>query len=254
MSQALYHHNQLKAPRELTPQGVAAKFRELNKIIADLQQQMAEGRGLTGSATVQKQRMDMSGQRLSNVGRTRHDGDVPAVRELRDEALYARNGIHSTGRLILARGGVRTVTPAVAPNDLISLGQAARLIEEATGVIVGPAGTAGTTMLTLGVSYPQVVVTLVNGDNHDVSVGGRIFVRIEGPTADFAITGLGYPVDGRAIWLFNATPYVMTLADENPGSTESWRISTLIGQDMTMTGPGVVTMLYDTAASRWIVA
>lgn len=93
----------------------------------------------------------------------------------------------------------------------------------------------------------------VNGNNNDVNIGGAGFVRItSGPTAAFSVTGFTGGLDGRILYVYNATAENMTLADESSSSTAANRSKTNGGTAATV-GPGAATLIYDSGASRWIL-
>jgi hypothetical protein len=239
--------------RGFTEQDVRRSFGELHALVRDLQRQVAEARGLTAGAVVLGQHLDVQGNRLERVGPTRHEDDAPSVRELRAHALYARGGIHETDKLIFARAGVRTVTPAVAPNDLVTLGQVRRLVGDVGGTTAAVNARTGDTTVTPGGAWtwPQTAVTLANGLTSDWQVPGAVFLRIAGPTAAFAVGGLREVDDGRLVILQNTTAQVLTLVNEDAATPAAHRITTGAGGDVTMAGPGMTMLVYATQEARW---
>lgn len=253
---AIAHARRLSPPRTFDHKAINQTFEELNAIIRELQVQVAEARGVGVAPEVVTlgRHLDVQGNRLQNVGPTRAETDVPNVRELRNHALYARDGIHETDRLILAKGGVRTVTPAVAPNDLITLGEVQRLVAQA-GFGTTSSNASGSTVTTpdAGWAYPQANVTVTNGLTSDWTVPASVYLRITGPTAAFSLGGFQSVSDGRLLILQNATVQDLTLVDEDLATTATHRIQTGTGGDLVMSGLGTTQLLYSLADLRWIV-
>lgn len=96
-------------------------------------------------------------------------------------------------------------------------------------------------------------ITLSNGSNNDISVGGKSFAKITGPDAAFTITGIAGGQDGKVLILFNATIQNMTIANLSASSAAANRIVTMTGADRATTEDGTVTLIYDSDASKWLV-
>lgn len=96
---------------------------------------------------------------------------------------------------------------------------------------------------------------LANGDNSAVNISTNAFVKISsGPSAAFTIAGIAGGADGRQVTIYNALAYAMTIGNEDGAeATAANRILTLSGADYTTTTVGAVTLIYDAAASRWIL-
>jgi hypothetical protein len=92
-----------------------------------------------------------------------------------------------------------------------------------------------------------------NGNNNDISIGQRSFVRITGPTAAFTITGIAGGQDGKIVFLYNTTAQNMTIANESASSSAANRILTMSGANESTTTTGNVTLIYDATGQRWIV-
>lgn len=97
--------------------------------------------------------------------------------------------------------------------------------------------------------------TLATGNNAAVDLGNRTFCRIaSGPGAAFTINGIANGGDGQWHIIYNATGFNMTIAnDSGTDPTPANRIYTNTGADVSTTGNGCVTVIYDSSASRWIV-
>ena len=97
--------------------------------------------------------------------------------------------------------------------------------------------------------------SLANGNNAGLDFKTNSFVKIKaGPTAAFTINGISGGRDGRLLIIRNSTTQNMTIANESGvDATAANRILTDTGGDITSTGEGSVTLIYDSDASRWIV-
>ena len=90
---------------------------------------------------------------------------------------------------------------------------------------------------------------------------GASFVKVTGPAAPFAITGIGFippppfaePVDGHHIWIWNSTAQNMTMKNENVGSAAAARIHTLTGADVVLVGESLAEVIYVPSISRWLL-
>ena len=91
-------------------------------------------------------------------------------------------------------------------------------------------------------------VNLANGNNNDVAVPNATIVRVTGPTAPFAITGLTGGEAGRVLILFNDTDSTMTIRHESTASAAANRIITPTRDNVTCKA---ALLAYDGAAQRW---
>lgn len=96
---------------------------------------------------------------------------------------------------------------------------------------------------------PLSVITLANGDNNNVALQGGELVRIIGPTAAFAITGIASGITGRIIVIHNTTGQNMTFRHQSGSSEETNRIALASAADETITGISTVWFIYEN--SRW---
>ncbi|MBS1903401.1 MAG: hypothetical protein JSS75_06850 [Bacteroidetes bacterium] len=104
------------------------------------------------------------------------------------------------------------------------------------------------------VSLRQTGFSANNGNNNDISIGGMSFVRISGPTAAFTITGIAGGVDGKMVILFNSTSQTMTVSHQDVASTTAAdRILCKATNNVSVGQYGVVTLIYSTNESRWVV-
>ena len=100
-------------------------------------------------------------------------------------------------------------------------------------------------------------ITLANGNNNNINVGGYSFIRITGPTNNFTITGIAGGQNGKMLVIFNNSGRQMTINhNDNTNSAGSNIILTRNGNAYTTpTGSNydVVTLMYSAANSAWII-
>ena len=90
-----------------------------------------------------------------------------------------------------------------------------------------------------------------NGNNNNINIGAFSFIRITGPTAAFAITGITGGVNGKFVVLYNTTTQNMSITNDSASSLAANRIYN--NGFAATTGAGAVLLFYDSNASRWIV-
>lgn len=120
----------------------------------------------------------------------------------------------------------------------------------------GSTNTTSTNSVNYGIRFPRSTVSsLANGNNAGLSFGDFTYVKLtSGPTGAFAICGITGGTDGKLLVIVNRTGQAMTIAnDSGVDATAANRIYTLTGGDIATTGDGAVTLIYDTADSRWNV-
>lgn len=96
-------------------------------------------------------------------------------------------------------------------------------------------------------------LALSNGNNDNIAIGARSFIRVTGPTAGFAIRGIASGFNGKRVVIYNTTTQNMSINNEDAGSTAANRIRTNTGATVTTTGEGSVEVIYDATQSRWIL-
>lgn len=97
-------------------------------------------------------------------------------------------------------------------------------------------------------------ITLPNGPSDNVDPGRYSFIKINGPTLAFSISGFTGGVDGKILTVLNLTGTNMTIVNQTTsGSAAANRINTLTGGDIVTTGNGSVTLQYSGADNRWMV-
>jgi hypothetical protein len=106
----------------------------------------------------------------------------------------------------------------------------------------------------VGVGLPNgtiVVVTLANGDNHDVAIGAGSYIRIAGPTGAFAITGFAGGAPGRLLFVRSGPSQTLTLKHDNAGSTSANRLHLATAADLSTGLRARMIFVYDSAIERW---
>jgi hypothetical protein len=97
------------------------------------------------------------------------------------------------------------------------------------------------------------LVLISSGSNDNVIVGDTSNYRATGPSGDFIVTGFQGGYDGKILRLFNATASTMTIAHQNPNSTDTCRIFNPELKDLKIADSGAIDLMYDSDMHRWIV-
>lgn len=97
-------------------------------------------------------------------------------------------------------------------------------------------------------------LVLVNGDNTDIDIGPEYgFLRISGPTLDFALTGFMHGYNGKMLMVVNLSGSSMTIKNEYAGSTSVNRIMTRGGIDVVLpNNQGSAWFIYNGTNMRWV--
>ena len=106
--------------------------------------------------------------------------------------------------------------------------------------------------------YLDVPGVLANGLNSNISTtiipATTNKAVLSGPTAAFSIGGIAGGADGRTLALIYTGSQVLTIKNEETGSTAANRLTTGGGDIISSAGvPFTVNLRYDTVMSRWIV-
>jgi len=154
---------------------------------------------------------------------------------------------------------IGTQSQSTAPHQ-ITLGTGAEYVNIPGGLqVVGSITNihaSGTNVIDGGLAFLRKNNTsLANGNNAAVSISTNLYVKVSGPTGAFAVCGIAGGSDGRYIILQNSTGQTMTLSnDSGVDPTAGNRILTGTGADVSLANnPGCATLIYDSAASRWVV-
>lgn len=95
--------------------------------------------------------------------------------------------------------------------------------------------------------------TAANGNNDNINIPDAVFIRVTGPTAGFNIRGITNVSDGRFIILANRSGQVMTVNNQDAGSTAANRIITGTGANIAFAVDTSVCLVYDNTTQRWLV-
>lgn len=98
---------------------------------------------------------------------------------------------------------------------------------------------------------PFAEILLVNGNNNDVDFKGALLVRISGPTAVFAITGIRGGATGKPIFIYNSTTQNMTISNQSGFSQATNRILTMSGADVPSISSSSSILVY--VRDRWVL-
>ena len=96
-------------------------------------------------------------------------------------------------------------------------------------------------------------ITVTNGNQNNINIGGSTFVKITSATGNFNVTGLAGGVDGKMVILYNSTNSNMTFNNNNANSSAGNRILTNTGGNVATSGTGSAILVYDSAAAAWIL-
>lgn len=99
---------------------------------------------------------------------------------------------------------------------------------------------------------------LINTYNdYDIGVAdtneNNTILRIFGETAGYNVTGIANGYDGRVIYFYNAQNNNVTFYDLDSRSDPQNQIITGTGGTIGCSGEGVVEMIYDEGAQKWII-
>lgn len=103
------------------------------------------------------------------------------------------------------------------------------------------------------VSLGEGAMVLANGANNNVAPGYETHIRITGPTGAFSTTGFSGGEKGRLLLIANTVAQDWTLSNESGSSTDTNRIITGTGGDVTLTGVSAAVLVYDATSARWRV-
>lgn len=94
---------------------------------------------------------------------------------------------------------------------------------------------------------------LSNGNNDNIAIGARSFIRVTGPTGAFVIRGIASGFNGKRLVIYNTTTQNMTINHEDAGSTAANRIRTMNAASPATTGEGLAEFVYDATLQRWLL-
>ncbi len=97
---------------------------------------------------------------------------------------------------------------------------------------------------------PNTIGALANG-NVAIASGNNSYLRVTANGGGTSITGISGGQDGKIIVIYN-TANNLTIVDQNAGAGAN-KIHTMSGANITTTGEGMITLIYDGTASAWMV-
>ena len=98
----------------------------------------------------------------------------------------------------------------------------------------------------------RTAITLVNGPNGTVDIGGAGYIGLVGPTGAFTISGFTGGYDGRRLVMTLEVAFGLTLVNDAVAAVAD-RILTGLGVDFDLTGVigATLELIYDIALLRW---
>jgi len=99
---------------------------------------------------------------------------------------------------------------------------------------------------------PITINITTAGTFGNVAIGNRSFVRIESTSA-ISISGFENGYNGKILMVYNNSGQNVTFKNLDASSNVANRINTLNGADITTTGSGIVTFIYNSAVNKWLV-
>lgn len=219
--------------------------------------------------------LDMNGNRIINVGRSKRNSDVLTKAEAIDDGMHKNaRGEHVANSVIIATSGIRSERRARTRYELVPLEQ----MEEAIAASAG----GGDAVLTSnvdqvvegykffrGLAVGSFTVVLGSGLTNAVTVGDAsgdplgVFCRITGGAAGFTLGGLRRGVGleggeaGQLVILHNTTSNPLVLIHENGATAAQSRIRVPQASPTSINGMNVrrfgsVVLIYSLTDQRWI--
>jgi len=132
-------------------------------------------------------------------------------------------------------------------------------IHFATG-LVSVGTTTLTTTLSVDGSYSQPArsIAVTGATMNNVNIGSASTIELTGSAGNFSITGIEGGTNGRMITLYftdnsNSNMTICDVAGCGNNSAAANQILTLTGADALTTGLGSATLIYSTAAQKWVL-
>ena len=128
----------------------------------------------------------------------------------------------------------------------------ANFLAKAGGIMAGDLTLSNASKLFLN----RVDDTAITGaGNHTLNPGNGTFIKIGALSADGVLVGISGGADGRVLIVYNSdTADELRVAhDSGDESTAANRIYTMTASNVDITARGTAMLIYDAAASRWVV-
>ena len=96
---------------------------------------------------------------------------------------------------------------------------------------------------------------ITGAGNHTLNPGNGTFIKIGALSADGVLVGISGGADGRVLIVYNSddTDELRVAYDSGDESTAANRIYTTTGNNVDIVARGTAMLIYDAAASRWVV-
>ncbi len=153
-------------------------------------------------------------------------------------------------------GELRFQEPSSGGGSSVAL-KAPALSGDVTMTLPSDDGEAGEILVTDGSGNMSwglgvTTVSVTSGSQGTITIGSSNVVRFTGGTGAFTIDGFTGGVDGRMIYVLNASTHNMTISF-NTATTASNGINTLSGANSSTVGEGAAVFIYDATAGRWML-
>ena len=96
---------------------------------------------------------------------------------------------------------------------------------------------------------------ITGAGNHTLNPGNGTFIKIGALSADGVLVGISGGADGRVLIVYNSddTDELRVSHDSSSETTAANRIYTMTGSNVDIVARGTAMLIYDAAASRWVV-
>jgi len=96
---------------------------------------------------------------------------------------------------------------------------------------------------------------ITGAGNHTLNPGNGTFIKIGALSADGVLVGISGGADGRVLIVYNSddTDELRVAHDSSSESTAGNRIYTMTAANVDIVARGTAMLIYDAAASRWVV-
>ena len=96
---------------------------------------------------------------------------------------------------------------------------------------------------------------ITGGGNHTLDPGNGTFIKIGELSTDGVLVGISGGADGRVLFVYNSddTDELRVAHDSSTETTAANRIYTTTAANVDIVARGTAMLIYDAAASRWVV-
>ena len=160
------------------------------------------------------------------------------------------NAVHTAAASSIVTA-VNTASANTLNADVLKYDASLKVASNQLGVDGSHANTWSGTQTLGGVALTASTPTQLSADQNDWALSASNSNFLISASTAVNVTGIAGGVSGRVIVLVNSGSGVITLKNENTGSTAANRIHLAGASDVLIAGDGTVTLLYDGTASRW---